>query len=247
MAAWWLLRYHAPIAETSTVVGDSHAKPPATRSAWKQLLSNRAIWGVAVTRIFGDPVWHFYMFWLPKYFSDAKGLKLSEIGAFVWIPFFAQMLGGLFGAWLAHRMIRRGMAPVPALYRLMLLSTPIICCGVLTVYSESTALAILAVSVGGFALQVWGISVETLPAEIFPAERVALGVGLCGMLGTLGGVAFTAATGYLVQHYSYTPVWFLSAVLCPVGWVVGWWLLRRNTLYQPHTTPSAPRAANAPA
>jgi ACS family hexuronate transporter-like MFS transporter len=233
MAAWWLLRYATPAA----AVAAARAAPTAG-GAWRHLIASRAIWGVAVTRIFGDPVWHFYMGWLPKYFAEAKGLKLAESAAYLWIPFFAQMLGGLFGAWLAHRMIRHGAPPVAALYRIMLLSTPIISIGVLTIYAESLWLGILAVSVGGFALQVWGVSVETLPAEIFPAERVAAGVGLCGMLGTLGGVAFTAVTGYLVQHYSYTPVWFLSAVLCPVGWFVGWLLLRRNA-------PGAPASGTA--
>ena len=244
MAAWWLLRYATPAEVKPAVAGDSRAPmaPRATGGAWRQLIASRAIWGVAVTRIFGDPVWHFYMGWLPKYFAEAKGLKLAESAAYLWIPFFAQMLGGLFGAWLAHRMIRRGAAPVAALYRIMLLSTPIISIGVLTIYAESLWLGILAVSVGGFALQVWGVSVETLPAEIFPAERVAAGVGLCGMLGTLGGVAFTAVTGYLVQHYSYTPVWFLSAVLCPVGWFVGWLLLRRNAPAAPASGPVAAQA-----
>ena len=92
-------------------------------------------------------------------------------------------------------------------------------------HSPPMPLVLLAISAGAFALSVWGINVETLPTDIFPAERVAAGVGLCGLLGTLGGVVFTAVTGYVVQHYSYTPIWIASAVMYPLGWLAAWKLM----------------------
>jgi ACS family hexuronate transporter-like MFS transporter len=236
----WLLFYRTPAAsgaaDSSLPIDSTRAQRPSPSSerlgsAWAELFRSRAIWGVAITRIFGDPVWFFYLFWLPKYFNDAKHMSLSSIGAFAWIPYAAQILGGLFGGWLADRLIRRGLPPVQARLRVMLYAMPVLSCGVLSVLTDSLPLVMLTVSIGSFALQGWGICVETLPSDIFPAERVAAGVGLCGMLGTRGGVVFTAATGYVVQHYSYSPIWVASALMFPIGWLVGWTLLRRNPLY----------------
>ena len=220
----WLLCYRTPAANPTPPSGAAESKP-AARSAWRELFRNRAIWAVGVTRIFGDPVWFFYLFWLPKYLSEAKNLTLTSIGAFAWIPYFAQILGNFAGGAAASALIRRGMSPVRARFRVMLCSSVVVSCGVLSVLTDNLPLVLLAISAGAFALSVWGINVETLPTDIFPAERVAAGVGLCGLLGTLGGVVFTAVTGYVVQHYSYTPIWIASAVMYPIGWLAAWRLM----------------------
>ena len=225
LAALWLLSYRTPASadrEDSVTTGPSSLPAPV----WRELFTSRAIWGVGITRVFGDPIWFFYLFWLPKYLSEAKDLTLSDIGAFAWIPYFFQMLGGFAGGAAASWLIRRGTTPIQARLKVMLWSSVVVSSGVLSVLSNSLFVVMLTVSVGAFALQVWGINVETLPSDIFPPNRVASAVGLCGLLGTTGAAVFTMITGYVVENFSYTPIWIASATMYPSGWLLGWLLLR---------------------
>jgi ACS family hexuronate transporter-like MFS transporter len=84
-------------------------------------------------------------------------------------------------------------------------------------YLENIFLVMLAIAAAAFAMQSWGVTLDTLPGDLFPPERVAQVVGLCGFLGSIGGVAFTALTGYIVQRYSYAPIWVASAMMYPAG------------------------------
>lgn len=206
----WLLWYRTP----SNPAPRNEGSRPVS---WLATLSSRSVWAVGLARFFGDPVWYFYLFWLPKFLSEAKGLSLASIGAFAWTPYLASMLGGLSGGAISSWMIARGVDPVTARKRVLLFSSIVVSSGVLCIYLESLVWTLVSIGVAAFAMQCWGVNLDTLPGDLFPAERVAQSVGLAGMLGSLGGVAFTAAIGYLVQYYSYTPVWIATAVTYPLG------------------------------
>ena len=85
----------------------------------------------------------------------------------------------------------------------------------------------LTVSRAAFAMQCWGINLDTLPTDLFPPPRVAQAVGLCGLMGSVGGSAFTGLTGHVVQHYSYTPLWIATAAMYPIGLLLLTVLLRQ--------------------
>jgi len=89
--------------------------------------------------------------------------------------------------------------------------------GVVSIYARSIPAVMLAISGGAFAMLCWGVNVDTLPSDLLPSNRVAQAVGFCGFMGSLGGIVTTAITGYVVQHYSYTPLWIGSALLYPLA------------------------------
>src|ERR1035438_7120593 len=110
----------APIwlsAEEAAIIDDgvdrSIQKEPflvVLRKLWK----NPNAWGILLGRSLTDPMWWFYVFWLPQYLSDARGFSLKQIAAFAWIPFVAADLGNFTGGWVSGLLIRRGVPVIRA-------------------------------------------------------------------------------------------------------------------------------------
>jgi len=223
-AVVWLWFYRTPAAAD---LGKHKPERFANRTPWAEIFRSRKVWAVAWSRFFGDPVWYFYLFWLPKYLTESKGLDLESVGAFAWIPYAASLLGGVAGGASSTYLIRLGCAPLDSRMRVMLWSGMVVSLGVFSIFSSNLLWALFFISAASFGMLSWGVNLETLPADIFPPSQVAQAVGLCGMMASAGGILFMAATGYIVQHFSYTPIWIASAVMYPIGFVI-LSLLREN-------------------
>jgi ACS family hexuronate transporter-like MFS transporter len=152
---------------------------------------------------------------------------LSGIAAFAWIPYVSSLAGGLAGGVGSSWLVRRGMATTNARLWMLLVSAILVSSGAFCIFMSRLSWILVVMSIAAFAMQLWGANVDTLPADLFPPERVASTVGFGGLMGAVGGILFTAGTGYVVQHYSYTPVWIASAVLYPICFLLTYLLLRR--------------------
>lgn len=170
-------------------------------------------WGVIIARLFADPIWLFYVFWLPDYLSHAQGLSLLQIGQIAWIPFAAAAVGNFAGGAASGLLVTRHASPVRARLVVMGLSAIIMCLGFVVRYCHTPALAIAVISVVVFAYSAWAANVLTLPGDMFPSRMVASVSGASGMAGGLGGLLITLLTGYLVDHASYAPVFAVLASL----------------------------------
>jgi MFS transporter, ACS family, hexuronate transporter len=213
----WLLFYQIPAKMDSSKEPSQKPRARPAPMKWAELFHSKKAWGVGFARFFADPVWYFYLFWLPKYMADAKGLSLKLIGELVWIPYLASLIGGVTGGTASSWLVRRGVATVKARQYALLLSSIMVASGVFSIYLTSLFSVMVVISIAAFAMQVWGANVDTLPIDLFPSEHVAQTTGFAGLMGAVGGILFTAGTGYAVQHYSYTPVWVASAVMYPFG------------------------------
>jgi ACS family hexuronate transporter-like MFS transporter len=226
----WLLFYRVPAEMAPGEEPSQKAQVQPATMKWAELFHSKKAWALGVARFFADPVWYFYLFWLPKYMADAKGLSLQQIGELVWIPYLASLIGGVMGGAASSWLVRRGVSTVRARQCVLLLSSIMVASGVFSVYINSLfSLMVVVISLAAFAMQVWGANVDTLPIDLFPAEHVAQTTGFGGLMGAVGGILFTAGTGYAVQHYSYTPVWVASAVMYPFGLTLLSLLLRRSS------------------
>jgi ACS family hexuronate transporter-like MFS transporter len=81
---------------------------------WIKLARNRNVWGIVLGRALTDPIWWFYVFWLPQYLSDARGFSLQRIALFAWMPFIAADIGNFTGGWISGLCIRRGLSVLRA-------------------------------------------------------------------------------------------------------------------------------------
>jgi ACS family hexuronate transporter-like MFS transporter len=182
---------------------------------WLHLLQNRNVWGVVLGRALTDPIWWFYVFWLPQYLSDARGFGLKQIALFAWMPFIAADIGNFTGGLISGYCIRRGLAVVPVRKWICLASCLPILLGIpaASVHSVYASLALICFALWGYAS--WSTMGLTLPSDLFREDVVATVTGLSGLAAGLVGAVFTFAVGSLVDRFSYAPA-FLAAGLLPL-------------------------------
>jgi MFS transporter, ACS family, hexuronate transporter len=182
---------------------------------WLTLARNRNVWGIVLGRALTDPIWWFYVFWLPQYLSDARGFSLQRIALFAWIPFIAADLGNFTGGWISGYCIRRGVSVLRARTWVCVASCLPILAGIpaASVHSVYFALGLICFALWGYAS--WSTMGLTLPSDLFPQDVVATVTGVSGLAAGLVGAAFTFAVGILVDRFSYAPA-FLVAGLMPI-------------------------------
>jgi ACS family hexuronate transporter-like MFS transporter len=162
-----------------------------------------------------DPVWWFYVFWLPQYLSDARGFSLKQIAAFVWIPFVAADIGNFVGGFISGALIRRGMGVLSARKWVCVVSCLPMLAGIpaALVSSPLLALAFICIALLGYAS--WSTMGLTLPSDLFESEVVGSVTGLSGLGAGLVSTLFTLIVGLLADHVSYVPA-FVVAAFAPV-------------------------------
>jgi len=216
---------HAPVA---LPMGDS------SQTSILAYLREPAVWGVLIGRFLADPVWWFYAFWLPEYFARNRGLDLSAMGKVLWIPFLFAAVGSWFGGYASGALIRRGWPPVLTRKLVMGTGAGLMLLGIPAFLAATRFMAISWMCLVLFGYSTWAANLLSLPADLFPSNEVARVTGLCGTAGAIGGMLFTLATGWLVQHWSYGPVFSLASAMIVsaavgVAWLVPQQRIASNT------------------
>jgi ACS family hexuronate transporter-like MFS transporter len=176
-------------------------------------------WGLLVARVISDPVWWFYLFWMPKYLTEARGLTMAQMASVAWVPYMASDAGSILGGWYSGRLIGRGRHAVAARKTVMLASAALMPAGLLLLLEPSTTLTILIISVALFVHSAWKTNLVTLTVDVFPRSVVASAHGIVATGGGIGGAVFTTLAGYLIEWRSYAPVLALMGVLHPLAYL----------------------------
>lgn len=217
----WRHAYHAPenhprltAAERAYILegreqADTDAAPPSNG----ELLRLPQTWALMLCRLLSGPVVQFYIYWLPEYLYRERGLSLKAIGLFAWVPFLFGDIGSIAGGWVAGRLIRAGLSVTQTRQITMLFGAS--CCllsfAVVKAHSVPGALAgICAVLLGHpfFAANMFAAI-----SDVFPNNAVGRVTALTGVANGLSGMLFPLLTGFLVDHFSYVPVFSLAAVM----------------------------------
>jgi len=193
----------------------SDTSPTRGLRRWLELIKQTNVWGIVLGRSLTDPIWWFYVFWLPQYLSDARGFSLKQIAAFSWLPFVAADVGNFTGGFASGYLIRRGMKVVPARKWVCVVSSIPILAGIPAALAHSAfwALAFISLAVWGYAS--WSTMGLTFPSDLFPQDVVASVTGLSGLGAGLVSSGFTLVMGWLVDKFSYFPA-FVVAALAPL-------------------------------
>jgi len=189
--------------------------PPESKGVprWLRLARDRNVWGIVLGRSLTDPIWWFYVFWLPQYLSDARGFSLQRIAIFAWMPFVAADIGNFTGGFISGYCIRRGLSVVRARTWVCAISCLPILAGIpaASVHNVYTALGLICFALWGYAS--WSTMGLTLPSDLFPQDIVATVTGLSGLAAGLAGAFFTFAVGILVDRFSYKPAFLIAGLL----------------------------------
>lgn len=211
---WW--KYHGSIAKV-------HPSPAAAKplSIGKQdslgLLRLRQSWSVMLCRFLVGPVLQFYWYWMPDYLYTVRGLSLRDIGFLSWIPFLMGDLGSISGGWVAGALLKRDFQ-VKHARQITMYFGAILCLASFAVYFVPAvweALAVIGVVLFGHTF----LSANMFAAvtDMFPDEAVGRVTGLHGLCGGLSGLLFPLLTGFLVDHFSYSPAFALAAIMPLAG------------------------------
>jgi ACS family hexuronate transporter-like MFS transporter len=208
---WWSLRYRRPQEAMDWTRGHAVAAPPATILPWWRLLRHRQAWGFMVGKLLTDPVWWFFLFWLPQYFNSRFHLNLAHLGPPLVVVYVASTVGSVYGGWLPKGYMRLGMAIKPARLTAMLtcaiLVVPVAMAGSL----RSEWIAVMLLSIAAAAHQGWSANIFTTASDMFPAEHVGTVVSFGQVAGALGGAVFQLIAGNVLQLTgSYVPLFLYS-------------------------------------
>ncbi len=172
----------------------------------KKILLKKESWGCFSGRIFIDPVVYFFVFWIPKYLHDVKGLSSAEIGITAWLPYAAMGIGTILGGWLPKILIeKRNWSLNRARKTIMLIASiaiPIFCFALTVKVTAITAIFLIS----GIMLAHGLWSNITLTTEVFPKNVQATVTGIGGTLGGLMSVISQKLIGITVENHSYLPI-----------------------------------------
>ena len=184
-----------------------------SRGHWTDLLRYREFWGLLSARLVSDFPFYFVLFWLPQYLIDARGFNLRDIAMFAWLPFLAADIGAFAGGALSSRLMARGLTINAARKLVIWCGAALVLVVVPAFYTGSAYIALALICLAMFAMQVKSSAFFTIPADLFPAARVATVWGVFGAVGSLGAAVLGAFAGRLIDASGYEPVFLLVAAL----------------------------------
>ncbi|HSC06474.1 MAG TPA: MFS transporter [Steroidobacteraceae bacterium] len=221
LSAAWLVTWlsacrppdqHPRLAAAELAYIRSDPPETATRIAWSQLLRHRQAWAFIAAKFMTDPIWWFFLFWLPKFLNSEYGLTLTKIGPPLIAIYVLADVGSIGGGWLAGRLIKRGWSVNRARKGAMLVCAMCVTPIVFAVGAAELWVAVLLIGLATAGHQGWSANVFTLTSDLFPRHAVASVVGLGGLAGAVGGMLISTFVGFLLQTTgSYVPVFIVAA------------------------------------
>ena len=213
LIAWWLLYDTPPGLPPETL-------PPLPVA---EMLRLRFIRGFLLVKLLFDPVWYFYIFWFPEYLKNGRHLEMADIGKYGWIPFLVADLGNLAGGWFCGWLLRRGVPLNLAKKGTIALAAASMAAAFPAVYVDSVWVSMACISLAMAGYTGANAVLLSIPADVLPRRALASAWGLCSMGSGFGGMVFSLATGWLIDHYSYVPVFLLFGTL-PLLAALALWL-----------------------
>jgi ACS family hexuronate transporter-like MFS transporter len=223
---FWVIYYQKPEAskkisneEMSYILSDSE-ESVTEKISWLKLLRFRQTWAFIVGKVLSDPVWWFYLFWLGLFLNKNFGLTLSGLGLPLIVIYSMTTIGGIGGGWVSGFMIKRGIAVNKARKITMLICAIFALPAISAPHITNLWLAVAVLGLALSAHQGWSPNIFTTVSDMFPKKAVGSVVGIGSSIGSIGGMAFLASSGYIVQATGSYELLFIfcgSAYLIALG------------------------------
>ncbi|TWR25596.1 MFS transporter [Mucilaginibacter achroorhodeus] len=197
--------------------------------AWTSLFSVRQTWALVIGKFLTDPMWYFFLFWLPSYFSSTFNLDLKKPTLPLILIYTATTAGSIGGGYLSSWFIKKGMpvfrARKTAMFIFALCVVPIFTARYATDIWQSVALISLAAA----AHQAWSANIYTTASDIFPKNAVSSVIGIGGMAGSVGGILFPFFIGWILDAAkasgNITAGYNILFSICACAYIVAWLLM----------------------
>ncbi|GAB3262467.1 MFS transporter [Larkinella harenae] len=235
----WITMYDTPArhkkvtpAELAYINSDQDERVVEAASdekvSWFKLLTFRQTWAFVLGKMLTDPIWWFYLFWLPAFLKAEYGLTGMAASLPVAVVYTIASVGSIFGGWLPLNFIKGGMPVFRARKTSMLIyavgAVPVIFAQFLG--SMGIWLAVLSIGLATSAHQAWSANIFTTVSDMFPKKAVGSVTGIGGMAGGLGGMAISSLAGKLFDHYKalghIETGYYIMFMICGFGYLLAW-------------------------
>ena len=204
---FWIRSYDVPEKhpcvtreELDHILSDRDGEDKAEKLRWFHLLGYRQVWSFVMAKFLTDPVWWFFLIWLPDYFKTTRNLDIKHSWPLLVTIYGIITVLSIFGGWVTGHLTKSGWTVTRARKTGMFIFA--LC--VLPIFFVTRVgdwPAVLLIGLAGAAHQAWSANLYTTVSDMFPKRAVASIIGLGGMAGSLGGMMFPILTGKMLDHY----------------------------------------------
>jgi ACS family hexuronate transporter-like MFS transporter len=183
--------------------------PPegTSKIRWRELIRHRQTWAFAVGKFMTDPIWWFFLFWLPDFFDKTYGLDLKTFGPPLVAIYLLADVGSIGGGWLSSSLIKRGWSVNRGRKTAMFVCALCVLPVSMAIHADNLVIAVAIIGLAAAAHQGWSANLFTLASDMMPRRAVASVVGFGGMAGAIGGMLMAKYAGYVLESTgSYTPI-----------------------------------------
>jgi ACS family hexuronate transporter-like MFS transporter len=228
--AWWMLYNerdaHPRLSARERAfieAGAVRETRTSTRYSWMSLLGYRQTWAYALTKSLGDPIWWFYLFWLPKFLGEEHGIRGVDVIPYLTTVYVAADVGCLVGGYASSWLVKRGWnvnwARKTTMSLLAMIMTPTV---ILAGFADDPRLAIVLIAIACGCHQAWSTLVFTIASDLFPSGAAGSVAGIGGFVAGMVSIVAAELTGRLLDKDPsyYLPVFIIAGLLYPVGLAV---------------------------
>jgi ACS family hexuronate transporter-like MFS transporter len=213
----WLKIYRPPqqdphVSPAELAYINSDPPEPTVKIPWTRLFPHRQTWAFLCGKLLTDPIWWFYLYWLPGFLYAKYGLSITKMGLPLLIIYNVCTIGSVFGGWLPSKFINMGWSLNRARKTAMLIYA---CCMVPIMFigrAPNIWVAIALISMATSFHQAWSCNLFTLASDMFPRRAVASVVGIGGFGGACAMMFFGTFVGFILKmtNNNYVPVFILA-------------------------------------
>lgn len=214
--ALWVSNYRRPEKHTKLSPAElryiqSDPSEPVVAVPWSKLLPHRQTWAFIAGKFLTDPVWWFFLYWLPKFLNARFGLTLSALGWPLVVVYTMSMGGSIAGGWLSARLLERGWSLNAARKTAMLTCALTVLPIVFAATARNFWVSVTLVGLAAASHQGWSANLFTLASDMFPKRAVASVVGIGGFGGAVASSLTATFTGFVLQITgSYFPMFVIA-------------------------------------
>lgn len=208
---------------------DAIAPDQASHVSWIKLFSLKQTWAFIIGKFFTDPIWYFFLFWLPSYFSSTFHLDLKKPSLPLVVVYTATTIGAIGGGYLSSYLIKKGWLVYKSRKMVLLLSAFCVLPIILARYTTDmwTVIALISLAVAGNSA--WSANIYTIVSDMLPKKAVSSVIGIGGMAGAIGGVIFPVFIGFILDYYkginNIVAGYNIIFLICSLSFLIAWLLI----------------------
>jgi len=199
--------------------------------SWFKLLTFRQTWAFFLGKLITDPVWWFFLFWLPAFLKEQYGLTGTQVGLPIALVYTMTTFGSVLGGWLPKRFMERGMDANKARKTAMFIYAlfPLLVLSAQKMGGYNMWYAVIIIGIAASAHQAWSANIFTTVSDMFPKRAIASVTGIGGMAGAVGGIMIAKAAGLLFDYYKAAGDirigYGIMFMICSTAYLIAWFVM----------------------